>query len=80
LYVTLEDDGGNKTTVTHPLSYAVQTEYWRTWDIALTDFAGVNLAAVKKLSIGTGSGSDSGQPSGDLDTLYFDNIRLTFAP
>jgi len=81
LYVTLEDEAGNKATVKHPLSYAVQSEPWRTWDTALTDFAGVNLAAVKKLGIGSGSGTDSGQASGDVDTLYMDNIRLSsFAP
>jgi hypothetical protein len=80
LYVTLEDDAGNAATVTHPLAYAVQSEPWRTWDIALADFAGVNPTAVKKLTIGTGSGTDSGQTSGDVDTLYIDNIRLSFAP
>lgn len=80
LYVRLADDAGNMATVTHPLSYAVQSEPWRTWDITLADFAGVNLAAVKKLTISTGSGTDSGQTSGDVDTLYIDNIRLTFAP
>jgi hypothetical protein len=80
LYVILADDAGSTATVKHPLSYAVQSEPWRTWDIALADFAGVNLAAVKKLTIGTGSGSDSGQASGDEDVLYIDNIRLTVAP
>jgi len=80
LYVRVEDDAGNKATVKHPASYAVQSEPWRTWDIALADFAGVNLAGVKKLTIGTGSGTDSGQTSGDVDTLYIDNIRLSFAP
>jgi len=76
LYVVVEDEAGNKATVTHPAAYAVQSEPWRTWTIALTDFAGVNMAAVKSLSIGTGSGSDSGQASGDVDTLYIDNVRL----
>jgi len=76
LYVTIADEAGNKATVTHPAAYAVQSEPWRTWRIALTDFAGVNMAAVTSLSIGTGSGSDSGQTSGDVDTLYIDNVRL----
>jgi hypothetical protein len=80
LYVRVEDDAGNKATVKHPASYAVQSEPWRTWDIALADFAGVNLAGVKKVTIGTGSGTDSGQTSGDVDTLYIENIRLSFAP
>jgi len=80
LYVIVEDDAGNKATVKHPASYAPQSEPWRTWNIALADFTGVNLVAVKKLTIGTGSGTDSGQTSGDVDTLYIDNIRLSFAP
>lgn len=75
LYVAVEDEAGNKATVTQ-VSYAVQSEPWRTWSIALADFAGVNMATVKSLSIGTGSGSDSGQASGDEDTLYIDNVRL----
>jgi hypothetical protein len=77
LYVRVEDAAGQKVTVPHPFNYAVQSEPWRSWDIALADFAGVDLAAVKKLTIGTGSGVDSGQPSGDEDTLYIDNICLT---
>jgi hypothetical protein len=81
LYVIVEDEAGSTARVTHPAAnYAVQSEPWRTWNIALTDFADVNLAAVKKLTIGTGSGTNSGQPSGDVDTLYIDNIRLTVAP
>ncbi len=77
MYVIVEDEAGNKATV-NQVAYAVQSETWRVWDIPLADFAGVNMAAVKKLSIGTGSGSDSGQASGDEDTLYIDNVRLTF--
>jgi hypothetical protein len=77
LYVRVEGADGNAVTVTQPFDYAVQSEPWRSWDISLADFAGVNLAAVKKLVIGTGSGTDSGQPSGDVDTLYIDNICLT---
>ncbi len=80
LYVIVEDAAGVKVKVKHPAAYAVQSEPWRTWNIALADFAGVNMAAVKKLTIGTGSGTDSGQASGDVDTLYIDNIRLSFAP
>ena len=38
----------SKATVAHPFLFAIQTEYWRTWDIALTDFAGVDLATVNE--------------------------------
>ncbi|MBN1507968.1 MAG: hypothetical protein JW955_14040 [Sedimentisphaerales bacterium] len=80
LYVIVEDDAGNTARVAHPAAYAVQSEPWRTWDIDLADFAGVDLAAVKKVTLGTGSGSDSGQASGDVDTLYIDDVRLKVAP
>jgi hypothetical protein len=80
VYVRVEDAAGNQATVANPLMYAIQTEYWRTWDIALTEFTGVDLTAVKKLTIGAGTGTDSGQSDKDEDTLYIDNIRLSFAP
>jgi hypothetical protein len=80
VYVKVEDAAGNQATVANPFMYAIQTEYWRTWDIALTEFTGVDLTAVKKLTIAAGTGTDSGQADKDEDTLYIDNIRLSFAP
>jgi hypothetical protein len=80
VYVRVEDATGNQATVANPFMYAIQTEHWRTWDIALTEFTGVDLTAVKKLAIGAGTGTDSGQVDKDEDSLYIDNIRLSFAP
>jgi hypothetical protein len=77
VYVKVEDAAGNQATVANPFMYAIQTEYWRTWDIALTEFTGVDLTAVKKLTIAAGTGTDSGQADKDEDTLYIDNIRLS---
>ena len=37
---------------------------------------GVNLSQVKKIIIGTGDGTNSGQPDEDKDILYIDDIRL----
>lgn len=81
LYVRLEDEAGNKATVKHAFNFAVQSEPWRVWDrILLSDFAGVDMAAVKKITIGVGGGeSSSGQADNDRDALYLDNIRLQFA-
>jgi len=78
MYVRLEDASGATATVAHEFNYAVQSKFWRRWDIALTEFsdAGVNLAAVTKLIIGFGDGASSGQEIDDKDTVYIDHIRL----
>lgn len=79
MYLRIEDAAGNQATVDHPLKYAVQSEPWRVWDgIALSDLAdaGVDLTAVKKLTVGVGDGTPSGQDIEKRDRLYIDNIRL----
>lgn len=76
MYARLEDDAGNDATVPHPLTYAVQSEPWRNWDIALAEFAGVDLSAVKALTIGVGEGTNSGQAPEDVGMLYIDRIGL----
>jgi hypothetical protein len=72
LYVTLQDSGSNTAKVTHSYPYIVLQNTWQRWDIPLSDFAGVDLTNIKKITIGTGNGSSS---SG-AGTLYFDDIRL----
>jgi hypothetical protein len=76
--VILEDEAGHAGVVDHPYDYAVGTRTWSPWDIALAEFsdAGVDLAAIQKLSIRLGSGVDSGQAGEDRDVLYFDEIVL----
>ena len=76
MFIRLEDATGKTATVTHPYTYAVESEAWRQWDIALTEFSGVNLAAIKKITIGVGNGTNSGQALEDRDSIYIDNIRL----
>lgn len=79
LYLRIEDAAGNQATVDHPLRYAVQSEPWRVWDgIELSELAaaGLDLTAIKKLTIGTGDGTSSGQEIEKKDVLYIDNIRL----
>jgi hypothetical protein len=79
LYVRVEDAAGKQATITHPATYAVQSETWRSWDVALADVtkAGVDLKTIKKLTIGVGNGTNSGQAKDDVDAIYVDNIRLT---
>jgi len=78
MYVRVEDAAGATATVAYVVDYAVQTEFWRGWDIDLAEFsaAGVDLATVAKLTIGLGDGTQSAQPGEDLNTMYIDHIRL----
>ncbi len=76
MFIRIEDAAGKTATVTHPYTYAVESEPWQQWDIALEEFAGVNLAAIKKISIGVGNLTDSGQELEDRDVIYIDNVRL----
>jgi len=82
MYVKVEDAAGKEATVTHPARYAVQSEPWRSWDVALSEFssAGVDLKSVTKLTIGLGNGTTSGQADKDVDALYIDNIQLGYLP
>ena len=78
MFVRIEDTAGATATVTHPVNFAVQTEFWRVWDIDLAEVAaaGVDLTAVAKLTVGVGDGAGSTQAEDDLDTIYIDHIRL----
>ncbi len=75
LYVAIQDsDGISSPAVKHsdPSSTTIAT--WTPWNIQLTSFTGVNLKAVKKLTIGVGDRANT-QPGGSGD-LYIDDIRL----
>ena len=82
MYVRVEDASGTAATVALPYDYMVQSKFWREWDIDLAEFSGsgVDLANVAKLTIGLGSGTNSGQQGDDLDTMYIDTIRLCPKP
>jgi regulation of enolase protein 1 (concanavalin A-like superfamily) len=74
LYLTVEDKAGKKKTVTNTNASATMLMAWTEWRIPLSDLssAGVNLAAVKKLTLGVG---DRTSPkAGGAGMLYFDDI------
>jgi hypothetical protein len=76
LYVTLEDSGGRKATVTHADPSAANIGAWTPWSIPLSTFssAGVKIDSIKKMSIGIG---DKVKPaSGATGLLYIDDIRV----
>jgi regulation of enolase protein 1 (concanavalin A-like superfamily) len=75
MYVVLEDSTGNSSPVIkYPDPTTTVIGSWTPWNIPLTDFAGVNLQAVSKLTIGVGDRANT-QPGGAGD-LYIDDIGL----
>ncbi len=74
LYVAVEDSAGKAKSLTHPDPAAVQSIEWQKWMIPLSEFQGVNLAGVKKLTIGVG---DRTNPrAGGKGVIYFDDIGV----
>lgn len=76
-YVALEDGAGRSAVMSHEDgSGAVNTTYWKSWDIPFSNFAdaGVNLAGIKKMRIGVG---DRNVPaSGATGVVYIDDVQL----
>jgi hypothetical protein len=74
LYVRLEDASKNAATIVHPDAAIATVAKWTQWRIPLSGFAGVNLAKVKKLSLGVG---DKANPKADgAGLIYVDDISL----
>jgi hypothetical protein len=84
LYVRVADAAGNEATVLHPFEYAVQSEPWRQWaEISLAELtdAGVDVTAVKALTIGVGDGIAVQEEDPDaFDVIYIDDIALSMTP
>ncbi len=80
--IIIEDAAGATATVVHPYAYAVQTKFWRQWEIDLTTLEGIDLAAIEKMTIRAGDGTDSGQSidDKDRDEVFINNIRLNPPP
>jgi len=74
LYVIVEDKAGKTGVVTNPDTALLTKTEWTEWKIPRTSFAGVNLAAVKKMYLGVGSRAAS-KPGGN-GTVYLDDIRV----
>jgi len=78
MYLKLEDAAGHSSKAEHPYTHACQSEFWRQWNLALGQFSdgGVDLSSVKKITVGFGDGTSSGQEDKDRDTVYIDQIIL----
>jgi regulation of enolase protein 1 (concanavalin A-like superfamily) len=74
MYIVLDDSTGNSAIVKHPDTGITATRSWTEWNIPFDDFAGVNMQAIKKMTIGVGDRSNT-QPGGAGD-LYIDDIKL----
>jgi len=75
LYVVVEDANGVSATVVNPDPRAVNTTEWTPWRIPLTDFAGVDLGRVGKMSIGVGRVTRQSYPAGD-GRIEIDDVML----
>ena len=79
MYVALGDSDSN--AVVKYGDYAdedmnnIKDDEWQEWNMALTDFSGITLTAVKRMYIGFGDRYNHPTPGG-FGTVYFDNIRL----
>jgi hypothetical protein len=74
VYVRLEDAAKKTATVVHPDPAFCAVTQWTPWEIPLTDFAGVNLAKVKKLCIGAGDQADP--KAGGTGLIFIDDICI----
>ena len=75
LYVVVKDASNRTATVIHSDTAVVGTAKWTEWRIPLSSLNGVNLAKVKKITIGLG---DKAHPvAGGAGQVFIDDIRVT---
>jgi hypothetical protein len=70
LYIALEDSTGKSAKVFAPAD-ALGTTEWTEWVIPYSQFTGVNMTKIKKISIGVG---DTPTPLKGSGVVYIDNI------
>ncbi|HOW73738.1 MAG TPA: discoidin domain-containing protein [Phycisphaerae bacterium] len=74
IYLVVEDRTGKAGTVTHPDPTITTAAVWTEWRVPWSDLTGVNLAAVKKLTLGVGD--KAGPKVGGTGLLYLDDIAF----
>jgi hypothetical protein len=74
-YVKVEDISGGSKLVTSPDTGMIATGVWERWDVPFSSLTGVNLKAVKSISLGVGNPL-SPQP-GSSGKIFIDDIRLS---
>jgi len=73
LYITIQDNAGQTATVAHPNPAVVTDVNWIEWVVPVKEIQGVNLASVKKMTIGIG---DPINPKLTMGTMFIDDIRI----
>jgi hypothetical protein len=74
LYLTIQDSASKSATVINPDAQILKATSWVEWKIPLSDFTGVNLTKIKKMTLGVG---DQANPAaGRKGVLYIDDICL----
>jgi hypothetical protein len=74
LYLVVKDSANKTATVLHPDATVIGMAKWSEWKIPLSSLAPVNLAKIKKITIGLG---DQANPkAGGAGLVYIDDIRL----
>jgi hypothetical protein len=74
VYVALQDSANKSAVVVNPDASLLKATNWIEWTIPLSSFTGVNVAKVKKMTIGVG---DKANPTaGRTGKLYIDDISL----
>jgi len=74
LYLAVKDSSNHTATILHPDSAVVGAARWTEWRIPLTSFTGVNLAKVKKITLGVGDRADP-KPGG-AGRIFVDDIYV----
>jgi len=72
LYVALEDNAGRVVAVSHTDPEAVRAAGWQSWQIPLSQFAGVDLSRVRTMYIGLGHRTTP--TAGGSGLIYIDDI------
>jgi hypothetical protein len=74
LYVVVEDKAGKSKTVVNANAAATTVSAWTEWRIPLSDLTGLNLAAIKKITVGAG---DKASPkAGPAGMVFLDDIQF----
>jgi hypothetical protein len=74
VYVVVEDSAAKSATEVNADATIITKGTWTEWKIPLSKFAGVNMARVKKLSVGVGN--PKAPKAGAAGRIYVDDIGV----
>ena len=74
VYLVVQDNAGKSKTVVHSDPAATNLIDWQQWRIPLSTFAGLDMTAVKKISIGVGQPEQA--RTGGTGVIYIDDVSF----